>query len=450
MSLYEAVLTVTFASEAEFLEHYDAHISRGKLFAATDHPVLAGALVRIQLELPATGMTLEIDGRVSETVATGGSHPAGMWVTYENLNERSRADLEACADLIRRNQGRVLIVDDDIPFGQMLKQVLEEKDIGVLATTTPIPALSMLRAPGARFDVVVTDVVMPRMDGLEFAYTIREVPEIKEIPVLFVTGAQLDEEDWAAAARLGDMILKKPVDIDDFARIVGDLIESYRERTGGRDPLARGVMVQDPPNEKTTRLVRLADIAEKRLRALGVMTKRNPERTQVMGDLILQTAKLRAPFKDGPLLPRVSLLATGHDKVRIFDPPTLAGLPPVAFLDFSNQAELEAAFQNAFDRREQACYDSQRYLQSLKIGTRLDSEKFRCLGRFSAGANTLVFSMTRPDEISLVEVNGRGVADVLTRDDRRFALNEKLSGLDLEMKLREALNMVLDRFKLPR
>lgn len=70
--------------------------------------------------------------------------------------------------------------------------------------------------PGA----VMTDLKMPRVDGLELVHRLKQDPRLRNIPVAFLTSSG-DENDRAEAARLGvGEYLRKPSDIGGYAEIV--------------------------------------------------------------------------------------------------------------------------------------------------------------------------------------------------------------------------------------
>lgn len=76
----------------------------------------------------------------------------------------------------------VLIVDDDMDLLESLMAVFEEEEFAVYVAPSGMSALEVLTR--AVIDVVVLDVRMPAMDGLEVLNTIRQVPTLKELPIV--------------------------------------------------------------------------------------------------------------------------------------------------------------------------------------------------------------------------------------------------------------------------
>jgi CheY-like chemotaxis protein len=81
---------------------------------------------------------------------------------------------------------RVLLVDDEATLTQLGSRVLERLGYRVTAETDPIAALAALRAAPETFDLLLTDLTMPAMSGLEL---LREARQVRpDLPVVLATG----------------------------------------------------------------------------------------------------------------------------------------------------------------------------------------------------------------------------------------------------------------------
>jgi CheY-like chemotaxis protein len=106
--------------------------------------------------------------------------------------------------------GIVLLVEDDFSLRSALMELLEEHGYVVLAAGNGLEALNMMTSGGVRPSVVVLDLLMPYVDGIEFRTMQRAIPSIAEIPVLVLTG---NRGAVPTAERLAfRRILTKPVD----------------------------------------------------------------------------------------------------------------------------------------------------------------------------------------------------------------------------------------------
>jgi len=108
---------------------------------------------------------------------------------------RRDALLSSLARHVRSNVGRprILAVDDDPAALEVVRAALEPEGFDVHTTTSAIDALEMLEQ--RHFDLVVSDVVMPDLDGFELARRIHENARTTNMPVLLCTAHDLSEAD---------------------------------------------------------------------------------------------------------------------------------------------------------------------------------------------------------------------------------------------------------------
>ena len=79
----------------------------------------------------------------------------------------------------------LLVVEDSITSRALLKNILESAGYDVAVAVDGIDALSTLRS--GKFDLVVSDVEMPRMDGFDLTAKIRSDQRLESLPVILVT-----------------------------------------------------------------------------------------------------------------------------------------------------------------------------------------------------------------------------------------------------------------------
>ena len=115
---------------------------------------------------------------------------------------------------------RVLLVDDDDVTREVLADILAEAGHHVVEAATGRVALDRLRR--SRFDVLVTDVIMPEMDGLELIRAVRLVDTNLQIIAMSAGGSQFgfDFLPYANAFGANGMILK-PVQPDELLELIG-------------------------------------------------------------------------------------------------------------------------------------------------------------------------------------------------------------------------------------
>jgi len=102
---------------------------------------------------------------------------------------------------------KVLIIDDDPAFRNLVEQVLTQKEYEVLKASSGQEGLRLMF--DQRPDLVLLDVVMPGIDGWQVCSRIRE---ISDIPIIMITGEYKSEEDIVRGLDYGaDDYLTKPV-----------------------------------------------------------------------------------------------------------------------------------------------------------------------------------------------------------------------------------------------
>lgn len=100
----------------------------------------------------------------------------------------------------------VLVVDDDSGIRSYIKTILQSADVHVLEAGDGLEALEIFDAWRSRIDLVITDIRMPRMTGMDLAISLRSASPA--IPLIFVSGepAPMDMNDL----NRGSSFIKKP------------------------------------------------------------------------------------------------------------------------------------------------------------------------------------------------------------------------------------------------
>lgn len=125
---------------------------------------------------------------------------------------------------------RILIVEDSATMRSLLAASLEELSIPtkVVEAESGFEALRFL--PRQTFDLVITDINMPDINGLELVAFIKGNEKYASIPLVIVS-TEGSERDRDKGLSLGaDAYLVKPFDPEDLRRIVGDLLASPAEQ----------------------------------------------------------------------------------------------------------------------------------------------------------------------------------------------------------------------------
>ncbi len=119
-------------------------------------------------------------------------------------------------------KGQILIVDDDPHAIEILTRMVEREGYECISAASGRAALDIVR--GKAVDVILLDVMMPEMDGLQVCEHLRADDDLRQIPVILLT-AKDDMETRARGMALGvNEYLTKPVNKRElFVRIAAQL-----------------------------------------------------------------------------------------------------------------------------------------------------------------------------------------------------------------------------------
>lgn len=127
----------------------------------------------------------------------------------------------------------VLVVDDDPLILEVLRTVLDLEDLEVTTATDGESALALLAS--RRPQVVVLDVMMPGMDGLEVCRRIKGDPSTVDLPVVLLTARDRAEDRAAGEAAGCDAYLTKPFSPLHLIEVIGEVEASPPVAPGGGD-----------------------------------------------------------------------------------------------------------------------------------------------------------------------------------------------------------------------
>jgi CheY-like chemotaxis protein len=113
---------------------------------------------------------------------------------------------------IQEARRSILVVDDDPVFCDIMKELLRRSGFQVRIAYRVEDALT--EVAWRRPDLVLTDVMMPEVDGLSFVRRLREDPRWATIPTIVVSARVMDVDHDAAADAGADGFLEKPFSFD--------------------------------------------------------------------------------------------------------------------------------------------------------------------------------------------------------------------------------------------
>ena len=131
---------------------------------------------------------------------------------------RYRCEEEVCG---------VLLVEDDEPTREMMRALLTREGWAVREAVNGRDALEQIQA--SRPDLILLDLMMPEMDGFEFAQRLRERPEWQAIPVIVLTAKDITEVDRLRLNGYVEKIVQKGAwDQSALLREIGGLVAARK------------------------------------------------------------------------------------------------------------------------------------------------------------------------------------------------------------------------------
>jgi chemosensory pili system protein ChpA (sensor histidine kinase/response regulator) len=189
---------------------------------------------------PYAGATVSADGRVTllldparlgeATMLARSAAGPSTGASLERLDPVAAVGHRAARGVAHERRARVLLVDDSISVRKFVGQMLDKAGFDV--TTANDGAEALTRLGERAFDVMVTDLEMPRLNGYELLQDVRRRASTRDLPVVILT-TRSGAKHQALARQLGvDHYVTKPVSEDEFVA----LIESLAPRSGEARP----------------------------------------------------------------------------------------------------------------------------------------------------------------------------------------------------------------------
>lgn len=115
---------------------------------------------------------------------------------------------------------RILIVEDDPNLRVVIRMVLERVGYEVTEARHGVAALELI--DGEAPDLVIADMRMPVMDGVELMDRIRSKPETASLPIVLLSGLQVDDHAW----RLATAVVAKPFEPADLLTSIARALQA--------------------------------------------------------------------------------------------------------------------------------------------------------------------------------------------------------------------------------
>jgi len=120
---------------------------------------------------------------------------------------------------VKSSTAKILVVDDDKSQALLISSYLTKHGYEVVTVLDPIEGMRRLLTD--EFKLVITDLMMPHIDGISFAEKIHAIERMKELPIIMVTAYASEELSEKSMRRGVALMLSKPLNLSKLRDLVG-------------------------------------------------------------------------------------------------------------------------------------------------------------------------------------------------------------------------------------
>jgi CheY-like chemotaxis protein len=139
--------------------------------------------------------------------------------------------------MVQEGKNKILLVEDDEDTRYALAMLFRMEGFEVITAADGEEAY--YQALGERPDLIVTDINMPKVDGLSLIKMIREDGRIESIPIVAVSA--VDKKNLSQAKELGAVaVAQKPIEYDQFLSLIAQVASARSKRSRNYAQVERG------------------------------------------------------------------------------------------------------------------------------------------------------------------------------------------------------------------
>jgi PAS domain S-box-containing protein len=168
------------------------------------------------------GIIMGINGQLSVESAPGKGSTFHVWLP---VIEQKVVSAPEPKPLQEHHSCNVLFIDDEAAAVQMVSIMMTKLGFNIRAEKSPVEALNLFRENPDQFDLVITDLTMPEMTGIQLAGELHKIAP--SIPVILMTGyGKIIDHDTPLSYYGINRLLKKPVKLAQLAAAVNEVLSS--------------------------------------------------------------------------------------------------------------------------------------------------------------------------------------------------------------------------------
>lgn len=121
-------------------------------------------------------------------------------------------------------KGAILLVDDDVNFVTLMRGYLSHQGYEVTTAETGSQAIELL--DDVKPDLIISDIVMPEMNGYKFAEAVRKSPEINWIPIIFLSARDQSQDRVRGLSSGATVYMIKPFELAELSAQIESALRS--------------------------------------------------------------------------------------------------------------------------------------------------------------------------------------------------------------------------------
>ena len=129
---------------------------------------------------------------------------------------------------MKENKKIILVVDDEKDIVDLLSYNLTKNNYKVITASDGSEALLKVNS---KIDLIILDVMMPRLDGYEVCDVLKKNPATSDIPIIFLTALSSTEDEYKGLLKGGSDYIKKPVAIENLLLRVENLLKTNKKNS---------------------------------------------------------------------------------------------------------------------------------------------------------------------------------------------------------------------------
>ena len=238
---------------------------------------------------------------------------------------------------------QILIVEDDDELRTVLKEVLEQEGYGVVEASDGRAAMEMQRLTGA--DLVITDLIMPEMDGIKLVKLLKNNPNVSHIPVIMLTALNMPHERMAGIEIGADAYLPKPFYMQELRIVINNLISNRLKVKGKFSGFQEKMGIAESDKLKPDDV----EMMEKIIKTINNnLSNRNFSVDQLAESIEMSRSNLNRKLKENRISISATTLAVGYSSQNHFSTAfkLFTGVSPKKFITQLEREQPKVINQN--------------------------------------------------------------------------------------------------------